>query len=53
MKLDFGFIVVDDGDQEKEIIINKNTSEELSIVKKPLSNEYLVIKIKRGAQKKN
>ena len=39
--------------EEKEIIINKNTDEELSILVKPLSNGNLILEIKRGAQKKN
>ena len=53
MKLDFGYSVVDNN-EEKEITLNKNTNEELIIVKKSLlhSDEKL-IEIKRGFQKKN
>ena len=45
-----------EGDKEEsEILINKNTGEELSIVKKRMrySNYYSIKIIKRGTQKKN
>ena len=45
-----------EGDKEEsEILINKNTGEELSIVKKRMrySDDYLIKSIKRGTQKKD
>ena len=54
MKLDYGDEITA-GDEEKEIMVNENTNEELLIVKKQLfwSNGKLNEIIKRGAQKKN
>ena len=55
MKLDFG-AVSNLNNEEKEIIINKNTNEELSIGKIPslsLGMSGNSFEIKRGALKKN
>ena len=52
MKLDCGAGQIWPYNEEKEIIINKNTNEELSIMKKPLLWNGDFIEIKRGALKK-
>ena len=54
--LDYGARIITSDNEQKEIMINKNTGEELSIVKKidmGFLYEYLIIIIKRGALKKN
>ena len=57
MKLDFGFGIIGADNEEKEVMINKNTTEELLVVKKQsirlngnMNNSF---EIKRGAMNKN